>query len=159
MVKNIMSNISDDDHQQAANPALFASMKFKKPTPLDLEEKPYDIRCLHPEDIPPTNVQVAWMHDIPIHDMRPLRPTLSLDTQGFVVADMESRLTYDELFDEEKLRSVFADEVRTYLHDWLGAKCVFFHECVIRKRNRSSSKDSASLQKGYGEPAVRAHGG
>lgn len=117
--------------QDSHPPSLFANMKFKEPSELDHIEKPFDIRCEHPEDIPSTNINGIWIQDIPIYDMRSSLPGLSLDVQGFVVTNLTSTLKYEEFFDEQKLKVVFAEELRAHLLNLLGAKCVFFHECVV----------------------------
>jgi hypothetical protein len=117
---------------EKAQPVKYVSMKFKKPAPHDSIEKAYDIRCKSPNGLAKTNLAHVTTHNIPLYDMRPILDTLSLDVQGFLVAELQSRMSYEDFFDEEKLRTVYAEEIRAYLLESLGATCVYFHECVAR---------------------------
>lgn len=121
----------------ATQAAKYVAMEFKKPTPLDSIEKAYDIRCKGPDGLAQLNTENVTISNIPLYDMRSIVDTLSLDVQGFLVVDLPSRMNYADFFDEEKLRTVYAEEIRSYLLDSLGATCVFFHECVVSSSVRT----------------------
>ncbi|KAL3477394.1 hypothetical protein BJX99DRAFT_226210 [Aspergillus californicus] len=137
---------------------VLADLEFKEPSSEDEAEKPYEIRCVPPNGMPERNFKSTVVPKVPICNMRPLIPCLSLDVQGFLVADLKSQLQYEEFFVEERLKAVFAEEVRSYLLDSLGASRVFFHECVIRQTVNGQMGTGSTLRTGYGQPATRIHG-
>ncbi|CAN9414365.1 unnamed protein product [Alternaria alternata] len=130
----------------------FGEIKFVRRNSWPENEKPYILTYLPTDNFPLSNFDFGDVQNVPIKDMRPIKDELSLDGEGFVVADFASTLTYDEFFEEEKLRAVFADELRKFWKDRYGVKAVYIHECVIRKRGSSPGK-------GYGQPVQEAHTG
>ncbi|KKK14831.1 hypothetical protein AOCH_003531 [Aspergillus ochraceoroseus] len=135
-----------------AVPVIHAGLKFKEPNEQDKIQKPYEIRCIPPEGMPRANFNASIVPNVPIYDMRPLVPSLSLDREGFQVTRLQSKLRYEEFFDEEKLKTVYAEEIRYYLLHTLGASVVFFHD------DETSSEDGSNLRNGYGQPATQVHG-
>jgi hypothetical protein len=109
----------------------FGEIKFVRPNSWPENEKPYILTYLPTDNFPLTNFDFGDIQNVPIKDMRPIKEKLSLDREGFVVADFASALTYDEYFEEDKLRAVFADELRRFWKDRYGAKAVYIHECVV----------------------------
>lgn len=95
------------------------------------DEKPYLMMYQPAHNIRTSNFKWTPVKDVPLHDMRPRMETLSLDKEGFIVAKLESRLSYEELLDAEKLRSVYAEEVRKLVLEKLGARSAYIHECVV----------------------------
>lgn len=154
-------------------PEIQATIKFKVKADHDLTEKAYEVRCTPPDDLPRLNFEQQWVENVPIYDMRPFLPELSLDTQGFVAVELPTKMAYEDFFHEEKLRTVYAEEIREYLKNYLGASCIFFHECVVRSncelmvnilliyqiRKRDKTKRKVDPKSGFGQPVVRAHGG
>lgn len=69
--------------------------------------------------------------EIQIHDVRPHKNTLSIEQEGFEILHLESKLEYQDFFDEEKVKAIFIEELRPKLLDLLGASGVFFHETLV----------------------------
>ncbi|KKK19977.1 hypothetical protein ARAM_004919 [Aspergillus rambellii] len=129
-----------------AVPVIHAGLKFKEPNEQDKIQKPYEIRCIPPEGMPRANFNASIVPNVPIYDMRPLVPSLSLDREGFQVTRLQSKLRYEEFFDEEKLKTVYAEEIRYYLLHTLGASVVFFHECVVSLCSNRPGSSLSQLQ-------------
>ncbi|KFY97749.1 hypothetical protein V500_01933 [Pseudogymnoascus sp. VKM F-4518 (FW-2643)] len=120
-------------------PEIQATIKFKVKADHDLTEKAYEVRCTPPDGLPRLNFEQQWVENIPVYNMRPLLAELSLDTQGFVAVELPTKMAYEDFFHEEKLRTVYAEEIREYLKNYLGASCIFFHECVVRNNFQCSA--------------------
>jgi hypothetical protein len=105
--------------------------QFKKPSDRDLTHKAYEIRCIPPPNLPRINFEHHWVNDIPIHDIRDIQGQLSLDVQGFIVGVLPSQMPYEDFFEQKKLQAGYAEQLREYLLEILGAQCVYFHECVV----------------------------
>ena len=98
-----------------------------------LEEKPYALEYESPEsNIPRRNFVTAPVEDVEIHDIRPVKDSLSLDREGIVVAEMQTKMAYKDFFDETKITNVFAEELREYLLESLHARRIYFYECLVR---------------------------
>lgn len=107
-----------------------ASMNFIKPGSWPESEKPYEILYTPTNGFPTLNYSLE-VHDIPIYDLRSKKGQLSLDREGYIVADLPRRLSSEDFWDENKLRSIYSEEVRTYLLSLLGARACYIHECVV----------------------------
>ncbi|KAJ9133114.1 hypothetical protein NKR19_g9178 [Coniochaeta hoffmannii] len=131
-------------------------MRFLKPKSWDPGEKLYELEYNPSDGLAERNYDTHQIYDIPIHDLRPLKGKLSLDREGFVILDLPSSMKYEDYLDETKLKSVFAEELRQCLLNTLGARAVFIHECVIRKRDKEGFVRGED-DKGYGLPIPLAH--
>ena len=109
-----------------------ASLSFLRPGSWPKGERPYELLYIPTDGTPLINYERLQVEDIPIYDMRPRQDDLSLDRDGFIVGNLRSKLDYEDFHDEELLKTVFADELRTYLQELLGARALFIHECVVR---------------------------
>ena len=110
----------------------FAEMKFLDPKSRPEDEKLYSILYLNNDDLPMTNFKYTRVSGVPVHDVRAKKGTMSLDEEGFIVADFKSALSYDESYKEEALKEKLIPEVHALLKDLIGAKACFVHECVVR---------------------------
>ena len=63
--------------------------------------------------------------------MRPLKGNLSLDREGVLIVDLPTRMSYEDFLEEEKLKTIYAEELRECLLSVLGARVIFIHECVV----------------------------
>ncbi|KAE8414599.1 hypothetical protein BDV36DRAFT_239050 [Aspergillus pseudocaelatus] len=133
-------------------PVTTGDIFFARPGSWPEHEKPYTLLYDPTEDVPLSNFKVSDIQPVPIRDMRPKKETLSIHREGFIFADFESQLTYEDYFDESKLRSVLAEEIRQLLIDRLGVKACFIHECVFRRRDSGPSADG-----NVGSPVPEAH--
>ncbi|KIW33962.1 uncharacterized protein PV07_00773 [Cladophialophora immunda] len=130
-----------------------ASMVFIKPGSWPSDEKPYELLYIPTDESPTSNYEVHTVPNIPVRDMRPSLEALDLDRHGFIVASLASALRYENIRDEKALRDVYAAELRHLLLETLGARAVFIHECVLRKR----PSDAGATHQGYGQPIPIAH--
>ncbi|KAL9079676.1 MAG: hypothetical protein Q9157_001452 [Trypethelium eluteriae] len=128
-------------------------MVFLKRDSWPSNEKPYVLLYPPSDDLSQSNYTDEPVDDIPIHDMRPLIDEFSLDREGFMVGKLDSRLSYTDFANETKLRSVYADEVRRYLLNLLGARPAYIHECVIRQRGDRTPREN----NGHGQPVSYVH--
>lgn len=113
------------------SPVTTATLNFIKPGSWPASEKPYEILYKPTDGTPNLNYSLEEIHDIPIYDLRVKKGQLSLDREGYLVADIPSHLSYEEFWDESKVRSVYAEEIRAYLLSCLGARACYIHECVV----------------------------
>lgn len=110
----------------------YGTLTFIEPESWPSDQRPYELLFM-PLDtsVPACNYKVVQVPGVPIRDMRPLRHELSLDREGFIVANLKTNLGYDEFFDEEKLKSEYVPAVKAYLTQELGARGAYIHECVV----------------------------
>ena len=97
---------------------------------------------------PKSNYEIRQVDNILIRDVRRFKDKLSLDKEGFVVLETKSTaFNYDGPEDDEVIRTVFAPKVREELRVLLGAKYVYFHECLVNttKRCRKNPRLMLSL--------------
>jgi hypothetical protein len=133
-------------------PVTQGEIQFVRPGSWPEDETPYTLLYIPTDGLPMANFDFEDVRTVPIRDMRPKKGTLALDNEGFMVADFDSSLAYEDYVDEEKLRTVFVPEVRKLLTDILGVKDAFVHEYVVRKRG-------ADIGSGFGRPVPEAHTG
>jgi hypothetical protein len=113
------------------SPVTTGNICFATPGSWPETEKPYTILYDPTEDVKLSNFKLDDIQPVPIRDMRAKKDSLSIHREGFIFADFRSQLTYENYFDEQKLKSVLAEEVRNLLIEKLGAKAAFIHECVV----------------------------
>ncbi|MCJ1410912.1 hypothetical protein MMC19_004999 [Ptychographa xylographoides] len=108
-----------------------ASLTFLVPDPLHKIEKPYE--CLYEpiDGLKRSNYDVNAVNNISVHDIRPQKGLLSLDRDGFLVADLHSSMALEDYGDIRKLKEIYAEELRGFLTELLGARAVYFHETLV----------------------------
>ena len=111
--------------------ALSATLSFIARDVLHETEKPYELEYEPPDGIEKSNYTIEQIDGVQLHDIRPWKGNLSLDREGFIVSDLHSSLHNEEFWDEQKLKTVFAEELRSHLIRILGARAIYFHECVV----------------------------
>lgn len=111
--------------------ATVATLSFLKPGSWPSDQKPYEMLYTPADGIPLINHETAEVCGIPIHDLRPRKDELSLDEEGFIISELKSQHQYEDLQDEEFLKTVFAQELRDHLLKRLGARALYIHECVV----------------------------
>jgi hypothetical protein len=107
-----------------------ATLTFIQRDPKWKFEKPYEKSYISQDVLPASNFVFDKL-DVPVHDLRPFKGKFTLNNEGIEVFDMKSKLPYRDFFDPEKVKAVFAEEVRALICDKLGAKRLFIHECVV----------------------------
>ncbi|KAL8637913.1 MAG: hypothetical protein Q9226_009060, partial [Calogaya cf. arnoldii] len=116
-------------------------------------QRPYELLFQPPDsDFPVCNYNVVRVPNVPIHDLRPLKDTLSLDREGFLLADLNTRMDYENYFDQEKLKSIYMPEIKALLKERLGIRAAYVHECVIRR-----SDDKGGHLGSFGQPIPNVH--
>lgn len=112
--------------------ATYGTLTFLERESWPSHERPYEL-LYKPSDgnFPVCNYNVVQVPDVPIHDLRPLKNTLSLDREGFLVSDLNTTMQYDDYFDQEKLKMKYMPEIKAYLKKALGVRSAYVHECVV----------------------------
>ena len=114
----------------AANKYVAANLTFMAHDPLHDTHKPYEL--LYNAGELPTGCNFDEMeHEVVIEDFRPLKGKLSLDREGFLLADLDSTMTYQDFFDEAALKDKYMSEVKALILNLFQARSVYFHECVV----------------------------
>lgn len=90
-------------------------------------------------------------HTVPIHDMRPLAGTLSLDREGFEL--LRRPTAVEDLYDDAAVETRYYAEVETLLKATLGADRVV----VFDATRRSDAGPGAQNRDGARGPASRVH--
>ncbi|RMJ13912.1 hypothetical protein CDV36_006397 [Fusarium kuroshium] len=116
-------------------------------------ERPYELLFKPPSsDFPVCNYSVTQVPNVPIHDLRPLKGKLSLDREGFMIADINTSMGYEDYFDQEKLKATYMPEIKLFLKEKLGVRAAYIHECVIRQ-----SDGKAGHSGSFGQPIPNVH--
>ncbi|KAK0645772.1 hypothetical protein B0T16DRAFT_411903 [Cercophora newfieldiana] len=96
--------------------------------------KPYSFHYIPKEDIPLHNL-LRSTHTTRIRSMRQLIPQLSLDSQGFEVHTIETKMSYSDFHDEKTVESVYVRELEDHLKVTLAAKEVRALDFQLRLRD------------------------
>ena len=103
-------------------------------------------------DNDPPPVMPLEPHRMQIHDLRPIGHELSLDIQGFALA--EQRSAVHDFWNDDEVRRVYYPEVERFLLDHTGASRVFIFDHLQRRR----VPDTADRRRGMPrQPATRVH--
>jgi hypothetical protein len=106
-------------------------------------ERPYELLFQPPDcNFPVCNYSAVQVPNVPIHDLRPLKGKLSLDREGFLIADINTSMDYDDYFDQEKLKTTYIPEIKAFLKRELGARAAYIHECVVSSIETCSSRET-----------------
>lgn len=118
-------------------------------------ERPYELLFQPPtSDFPVCNYKVVQVPNVPIHDLRPLKNKLSLDREGFLIADINTSMEYEDYFNQEKLKTTYMPKIKTFLKEKLGIRAAYIHECVIRQ-----SEGKGAHPGSFGQPIPNVHTG
>lgn len=90
-------------------------------------------------------------HKVTIEDMRPIAGTLSLDVEGFELLRHETAVA--DLYDDNAVDTVYADELKALLTERLGATSVHIFDVT----RRSDGGTGAPNRDGLRGPAGRVH--
>lgn len=100
-----------------------------------------------------TPTQVSGQYEertVAIHDGRPIRDSFSLDQEGFVFVDHETKVS--DFYDEGELRSVYYPEIEELVKDLTGATRVLIFDHTVRAEDHTTRKE-----KKVREPVRRVH--
>ncbi|KAJ4142058.1 hypothetical protein NW754_014848 [Fusarium falciforme] len=131
-------------------------MYYLDRTPLYEVEKPYSMRYLPEEGIPQTNYKKV-KYPLTARSMR--RPDVGpfrLNECGFQLVNLDSKLSYDEFWDNKRVQEVYIEEVKDTLKKQLDAKHVFVLDYAVRKRHKSFPISTGEEYE-YDQPTALAH--
>lgn len=107
---------------------LQTSMNFLSRDDLYQTEKPYLCLFETPEDFPKSNIRLSKCKDLKIEDIRCCNSAVSLDTHGFAIMPLKSKLSYDDFGDAVKVKGQYLHEVAEQLRCFTGASRVQIFE-------------------------------
>jgi hypothetical protein len=91
-------------------------------------------------------------HRMEIHDLRPIGHELSLDVQGFALAEQRSAVR--DFWDDDEVRRVYYPEAERFLKEHTGASRVFIFDHLQRRRVPEVTDRRAGMPR---QPATRVH--
>jgi hypothetical protein len=103
-----------------------------------------------PSGEPRSNI-VPEPHSLPIHDVRPISETVSLDREGFTLVRQNSSVK--DFYDEDEVRSVYYPEAERLITTATGADRVFIFDHTVRKRVQGAADRDGGLR----QPVARVH--
>ena len=106
-----------------------------------------------PDATDPPPVMPLEPHRMQIHDLRPIARELSLDVQGFAVA--EHRSAVRDFWDDDEVRRVYYPEAEAVIKQATGASRVFIFDHL--QRRRVPGLVDRSRRGGPRQPATRVH--
>jgi hypothetical protein len=133
---------------QRSLPYVEAELNYLGPSP----ERPR-YYAYEPDANDPPPVMPLEPHRLPIHDLRPLSRELSLDLQGFALA--EHRSAVRDFWDDEEVRRVYYPEAEAVIKQVTGASRVFIFDHL--QRRRVPGLVDRSRRGGPRQPATRVH--
>jgi hypothetical protein len=131
----------------AALSFVTADLNYLAP-PLD---RPRTYTFEPPSGEPKSNI-VPEPHRVPIHDIRPIGDTVSLDREGFALVRQKSSVK--DFYNEDEVRSVYYPEAERLIKAATGADRVFIFDHTVRKRVQGAAdlRDGSPRQ-----PVARVH--
>ena len=130
----------------AALSFVTADLNYLAP-PLD---RPRTYTFEAPSGEPRSNI-VPEPHSLPIHDIRPIGETVSLDREGFALVRQNSEVK--DFYDEDEVRSVYYPEAERLIKAATGADRVFVFDHTVRKRVQGAADRDGGLR----QPVARVH--
>ena len=103
---------------------------FLKQDPKYDDEKPYSLRYTPPDGFPRANVLLEC-HDVMVEDIRPIRDSLSIETNGFAIMNYNTAMCYDDFDDEDKVKTIYLRELSEALRTYLKATRVQIFEHTV----------------------------
>jgi hypothetical protein len=104
-----------------------------------------------PAGEPRSNI-VPEPHRLPIHDVRPISDTVSLDREGFALVRHKSSVA--DFYDDDEFKRVYYPEAEQLIEAATGANRVFIFDHTVRKRvpGAADVRDGGPRQ-----PVARVH--
>lgn len=110
--------------------SVISSMYFLDKIPLYQEEKPYRLKFQPRSDIPDTNIHVK-QHQVTFTDARSRLKEYSLESHGFQLIPLQSRMRYSDFQDNEKVENVYLEDVANSLKELMNASRVQIFEHLV----------------------------
>ncbi|BGP46471.1 hypothetical protein JCM10450v2_002316 [Rhodotorula kratochvilovae] len=147
---------------QAAKPAVTADLVYYSGETTD-GKQPYSLQYPSPGPHLPFTNAISATHPTEIHDLRPLLGTetakeISIETTGFGVLPRErtkTSLQYEDWADEDKIQSVYYQEIEALFKREYGASRVIIFDHTIRRTEAPGEEtlDTVTSRK----PVSRVH--
>jgi hypothetical protein len=106
-------------------------MNFLLRDTLYQREKPYLCLFETPAGFPKTNIRLSKCEDLTIGDIRGRESDFSLQSHGFAIMPMRSKLSYSDFDDDTNVKGQYLGEVAERLHQFTGASRVQIFEHVV----------------------------
>jgi hypothetical protein len=115
-----------------------------------MAERPRNYTFDPPDGAPRSNV-LNESHRVPIHDLRPVANTVSLDANGFSLVKHPTAVR--DFFDDEEVKRVYYPEVERILKQVTGADRVHIFDHTTRRRVPGAQDRSGAPR----QPVQRVH--
>jgi hypothetical protein len=96
------------------------------------EEKPYKLRYDPGDEIQRTNCTNESVDGIKVYNIRGGEHEFTIEKEGFAVVQLESKLTPEEFYDDDKVKMVYYEELKELLKNRSGATRVEVLEHGVR---------------------------
>jgi hypothetical protein len=101
------------------------------------EEKPYKLRYDPGPDTSRTNCTNIRVEGISVSNIRGREHKFTMETEGFAIAQLDSKLKPEEFDDDDKVKEIYYAELRELLGKKFGAKRVEILEHGVHSFNLS----------------------
>ena len=128
-------------------PSIEATLNYIAP----MSERPRNYTFDPPPGVPRSNVEPE-AHIVPIHDVRPIASSVSLDHEGFAVLHHASAV--HDFWDEDEIRRTYYPEAERVIAEATGASKVFIFDHTLRRRVKGAQDWSREAPR---QPATRVH--
>jgi hypothetical protein len=128
-------------------PSIEATLNYLAP----MSERPRNYTFDPPPGVPRSNAEHE-AHIVPIHDVRPIASSVSLDHEGFAVLNHASAV--HDFWDEDEVRRTYYPEAERVIAEATGASKVFIFDHTLRRRVRGAQDWSREAPR---QPATRVH--
>jgi hypothetical protein len=128
-------------------PYVEAALNFV--TPETIRARNYNMEP--PPGVPRTSARYA-AHRVPVWDMRPIAPRLSLNHEGMALVSHPSAV--HDFYDENEVRSVYYTESAELLKETTGARRVVIFDHTLRSREKKTVEPVTGEAR---EPVLRVH--
>ena len=142
-----MSTLALRRAEPAALPFVEGALNYLAPT----EGRPFTLTYEPDPGQPRTNI-VNETHRMPMHDLRPVANSLSLDAEGFALVNAPSAVS--NFYDEDELRRVYYPEAERIVASATGGARVFVFDHTVRRRVWGSEDRAPGAPR---QPVGRVH--
>jgi hypothetical protein len=115
-----------------------------------IQDRPRTYTFEPPSGEPKSNI-VPEPHTVPIHDIRPVSETISLDREGFALVRKKSSV--EDFYDDDEIKRVYYPEAERLIKAATGADRVFVFDHTVRKRVEGAADRDGNLR----QPVARVH--
>lgn len=129
-VQAVERSIERGETEQASD-TVTATLHFLPRDPLYDDEKPYSIYYTPHGDIPQTNVYQDIVKGVKVRNIRAMRDNLDFQTDGLMVRNFHTKMSYEDFATPDIVRNVYVPEVADVLRKELGVENVAVLEYLV----------------------------